>query len=164
MTTAEAGHDRRSLPRSWSFVGSAASNWDQLGSLFGVDRRVVLYRVSGQPLGESEEKRVRDLLAVVREIDRGNAVENRTFLLEKSADGRRPFDLLLSEELGEVVDLGKPGACPRREVPRVRRSSPSRVPLRPEILAGALQDGAYISKERIISATPISKKLWRRDK
>jgi hypothetical protein len=134
-------------------------NWDQLADIFRVDRRSVHFWASGKPLSRANEERLYDVLAVVRRIDRGSAAENRALLLEQQPDGTRPYDLLAAGRAGEVAAAFESQASPRRfhaaQGSSSRGSSPSRAPLPPEILAGALQDGTHLSKERILSATPI---------
>ena len=123
----------------------SGSTWEQLAELFGVSRRSLHFWASGKPQNSSNERRVQQLLATLRQIDRGSARENRAALFAVQPDGVIPFNLLREERYDDVIArLGR----------RVLSSRPTRRPLSPEVqarrrppkpdqLVGALHDTVH---------------------
>ena len=122
----------------------AGLTWEELGRLFGVSRRSVHFWASGRPLKAVNEQRVRGVLDVVREADRGDARSNRTVLFE-IAEGGTPFDLLALQRFDEARALLGPGPG-RRHVKLGElddAAKAERKPLPPAELIDALNDGVH---------------------
>jgi len=131
-----------SAQRIMSLKRLSGLTWEQVGRLFGVDRRSVHYWASGRSLGPGNEEWLGRLLSLLKTIDRGAATENRNLLLTPLEDGRLPLDLLGEGHFGFLLEaLGRgPG---RREPKKMILSEAERAarrPPAPEILVGALQD------------------------
>lgn len=119
--------------------------WEQLATLFGVARRSVHFWASGKPMNASNEERLSRLLSVVRYINRGSARATRAAIMTAQADGVRPFDLLVADELDEVLE--RVGAGPQTSTPTLTPLSAAaqaaRVPPPPAERIGALQDTVH---------------------
>ncbi len=112
--------------------------WEQLAELFEVSRRSVHFWASGQALSAGNEARLRQVLAVVRATDRGDAASNRAALLE--VHGRsRAFDLLREQRFEEARQLLGAGAGRGTdELPKLSNTAQAeRTPLSPEVLVDA---------------------------
>jgi DNA-binding transcriptional regulator YiaG len=121
--------------------------WDELADLFEVSRRSVHHWASGKPVTAEHDQHIRRTLAVIRQIDQGEARRTRDILLAPAADGILAFDLLKNEEFEDVVARG--GPTPTRVVPPLTELSPEarharRVP-RPAELVAALNDRPLLS-------------------
>lgn len=119
--------------------------WEQLARLFGVARRSVHFWVSGKPMNAANEERLGRLLAVVRNIDRGNARATRSVIVTALPDGLIPFDLLVKDEFDEV--MGRLGTGPQSYMPTLTPLSvaaqAARMPPSPDEYVGALQDTVH---------------------
>lgn len=89
--------------------------WEQLARLFGVAPRSVHFWASGKPLNAAHEERLGRVLAIIRQIDQGQARATRAALMTASSDGVIPFDLLMTDRFAEVT--GRLGASPPRPIP-----------------------------------------------
>lgn len=131
--------------------------WAQLARLFGVTRRSLHFWASGKPLTPANEERLNRVLAIVRKIDSGSPIANRTQLLTPDSDGRIMFDLLAEgryELLGSAVRGGVPTAF--RKGNRLSKTArAARDPYPPERLIDARQDRIHVEKPRLLSARPI---------
>jgi hypothetical protein len=119
--------------------------WDQMARIFGVSRRSLHFWASGQGLNTSNEERLNRLLAAIRKIYRGAAVETRSALLHPLPDGRLPFDLLVSGRYEEVVRiLGEGPGLHRRPAGGLSEiARDARRPFDPETLVSALPDKVH---------------------
>lgn len=129
--------------------------WEQLAKLFDVSRRTVHFWASGKALNAANEERLYRVLSTIRQIDRGSAQENRDALFTAQRDGVVPIDLLYVDRYSEVVDrLGY--ARPQRVLltPLSPEARASRTPMKPEILANALQGDVHrnVGRRRIARA------------
>lgn len=119
--------------------------WEQIARLLGVSRRSVHLWASGEPVRASHQERVQRLLAVLRQVDRGSATENRALLLNASADGALLFDVLADGRFEEALKLMKKG--PGRTRPVLTPLSPeerlARTPSLPEQLVDASGDRVH---------------------
>lgn len=119
--------------------------WDQIARLLGVSRRSVHFWASGEPVRASHHERVQRLLAVMRQIDRGTASENRALLLSAGVDGALPFDVLADGRFEEALELMKKG--PGRTRPTLTPLSPeeqlARTPPPPEQLVDASMERVH---------------------
>jgi DNA-binding transcriptional regulator YiaG len=118
--------------------------WEQLGQLFAVSRRSVHFWASGKPLNADNEKRLLQVLDIVRTADRGDARSTRSALLDVH-DGVSAFDLLVDERFDEArARLGVGAGRPRPVLGELSaEAKAARAPLRPEELVGALQDRVH---------------------
>lgn len=118
--------------------------WEQLSRLFGVSRRSIHFWASGKPLNAANEKRLLQVLGVVRDADRGDARSNRAALLEVH-DGTTSFDLLVAERFEEArATLGRGEGRPRPVVgPLSEEARAAREPLRPDELIDAEHDRVH---------------------
>jgi transcriptional regulator with XRE-family HTH domain len=131
--------------------------WDQLARLFGVSRRSLHFWASGKPMAPANEERLRQILRVLRRIDRGAASANRAALLGARPDGTTPFDLLVIRDDERVLSLLGPGEG-RTALPPVlsQEAQAARAPRPPEALVGALQDRIHPTTGRLLAAKSIA--------
>lgn len=123
--------------------------WEQLANLFDVSRRTVHFWASGKSLNSHNEEKLYRILAIVRQIDRGSAQENRDLLFTAQAGGDIPIDLLRAGYYEDVLRLLGTTAIERRALTPLSESARSmRMPNRPELLVGALQDRVQIGAGR----------------
>lgn len=132
-TPREAIHELRRL---------SGLTWEELASLFGVSRRSVHFWGSGERMSAENERKLFRLLGVIKKIDRGVARANRLALLMPDDQGHAPLDLLKEGRYDEVASRLAPATPARRLLqpsvsPEVEKA---RMPLPPDVLAGALQD------------------------
>ena len=134
--------------------------WEELGDLFGVSRRSVHHWANGKPVAASHGRPIHRMLAVVRQLDRGDQAGTRALLLavdrgmEVSA-----LDLLkrgrFDEAMGRIVDV--PALAPRR-VPLSRAARGARRPQAPALLLGAEQERPDVpAKARAVRARSTTK-------
>lgn len=116
--------------------------WDQLARLFEVSRRSLHFWASGKAMAPANEEHLQRMLATIRRIDRGAAIENRAALLSVLDDGSIPFDLLANGEYDRVVALIGIGQAAHRVVRRELsdEAKAARLPRPPEELVGTLED------------------------
>ncbi len=75
--------------------------WDQLGQLLEVSRRSVHFWASGKPPNARNEKRIMQVLDVVRAADRGSARSTRAAMMDAS-QGTTPFDMLAAQRFEDA--------------------------------------------------------------
>jgi transcriptional regulator with XRE-family HTH domain len=119
--------------------------WDQLAYLFGVSRRSIHLWMSGKPMNTSNEERLFKMLALLKELDCGNADENRELLLTPTEGEQRPIDLLAKEEFEKVREMLGAGVGRRRFVPTPLSASAweGRLPPKPEQLVDARYESVH---------------------
>lgn len=118
--------------------------WDQLARLLGVSRRTMHFWASGKSMASANEEHLQRVLAVLRQVDRGTAAENRTALLESGADGIPGLDLLTAKRYDRAVSLLGSGRATRISVPKLAAETiEARRPLPPQDLVGALHDTVH---------------------
>jgi len=119
--------------------------WEQLARLFGVAPRSVHFWASGKPLNAAHEERLGRVLAIIRQIDQGQARATRAALMTASSDGVIPFDLLMTDRFAEVT--GRLGASPPRPIPPrpplAEHARAARRPPPPNEQVGALHDTVH---------------------
>lgn len=94
--------------------------WQQAASLVGVQPRTLHNWAAGEKIAEKNLRRLGEILAVLRYIDRGYGEANRDLLLNTSDDGCTLFALLEAGEFERVKDkagrgvgrLGSPATLP----------------------------------------------------
>ena len=68
--------------------------WEELGYLFNVSRRSVHHWASGKTVSAKHDRLIRQMLAAIRHLDRGEAARTRALLLTTDAKGIAALDLL----------------------------------------------------------------------
>lgn len=135
--------------------------WEQLGELFDVSRRSVHFWASGKPLSVGNERRLMQILDVVRIADRGDARSTRAALFEVK-DGRTAYALLAAGRFEEARAILGGGA--RRPRPALAELSAdakaARKPLPPEMLIDAQHDRVHRDRGRARAARTVRNK-WR---
>lgn len=89
--------------------------WEELADVLGVTRRTLHLWANGQPINTINEKRVRDVLLVIRTLDRGAARQNRSLLISPQPEGGVFSDLLRGQRFNEA--LARAGRGPGRSIP-----------------------------------------------
>ena len=80
--------------------------WEELAALLSVTRRSLHLWANGGAINAPNERHVRDLLAAMRELDRGTARENRALLLAPLRDGDSTVgDLLRGRHFADALKL-----------------------------------------------------------
>jgi transcriptional regulator with XRE-family HTH domain len=128
--------------------------WEQLASVFGVDRRSVHLWASGRPMSAPNAERLNRVLAVLRRADRGTLSATRTWLLSPNSRGLLPLDLLRDGRFDEISMPGAAGTAPR-PAPLSDSARASRAPMPIEDLVAARQDRVHIEKGRLLAAVPL---------
>jgi len=118
--------------------------WEQLAELFDVSRRSVHFWASGQALSAGNEERLRQVLAVIRVMDRGSAASNRAALLEVRGE-ERALDLLREQRFEEAYRrLGTGAGRVTLDLPKLsKRALAEREPLPPDVLADAQEESIH---------------------
>ncbi len=132
--------------------------WEQLASLFEVTRRTVHFWASGKALNSINEEKLYRILSTVRQVDRGSAQENRDALFTAQAGGIAPIDLIRAGQYSEVVRLlGETSTKRPPLTPLSNEARGLRAPLKPEVLANALQDkiSSGTARTRVVRAARI---------
>jgi len=128
--------------------------WEQLASVFGVDRRSVHLWASGRPMSAPNAERLNRVLAVLRRADRGTMSTTKAWLHSPSSRGLLPLDLLREGRFDEI-------AMPDAAVTTPRAAPPSnavraaRAPRPLEDLVAARQDRVHIEKGKLLAAVPL---------
>ena len=106
--------------------------WEELGDLFGVNRRSLHYWANGKTVSASHDRTIRRMLAAVRHLDRGNQERTRTVLLtvDENLDVSR-FDLLRRGQFDEAV--GSIESVPQLEHQRIPLASTAWNERRPQV-------------------------------
>lgn len=90
--------------------------WEQLAALFNVSRRSIHFWASGNALNAENERRLLEVLHVVRDAWRGDARSTRTALLS-GTPGSTPFDLLKEERYADAASMLGAGVTPQKVRP-----------------------------------------------
>jgi transcriptional regulator with XRE-family HTH domain len=136
--------------------------WDQMASVFGVDRRSVHFWASGRAMNSVNAERLGRALAAVARIDQGDPTATRALLITPRADGRVPLDMLREGRFEELADAAVEPRALQKKAPRIARSAAdSRTPRSPAELLGAKQDslgtpaGKLIATKRLTPKKPV---------
>lgn len=89
--------------------------WEQIANLLGVSAKTVHNWMAGEMIAEKNLRRLGEIVAVLRYIDRGYGEANRETLLGVSFSGRTLFSLLADGEFETVK--AKAGMGPSRPTP-----------------------------------------------
>lgn len=128
--------------------------WNQLAQLLGVSRRSVHLWASGKPLSAYNEERLHRLLALLKQLDRGSADDNRRLLLTPLDQQGSPVELLATGKLEEVRNRLGPGLGVRKteRTPLAALAWEARLPPKPEQLVDALQDSIHREPDNVRGA------------
>lgn len=133
--------------------------WDQLASIFGVERRSVHFWASGRTMNASNAERLARVLAAVSRVDCGDPAVTRALLLTPTESGEVPLDLLREDRLSELARVPAPPAVLIRRAPPISaRAAAARAPRPPHQLLGAARDLAGVSPGRLIRAKRLTQK------
>jgi DNA-binding transcriptional regulator YiaG len=133
--------------------------WDQLASIFGVERRSVHFWASGRTMNASNAERLARVLAAVSRIDCGDPAVTRALLLTPTETGEVPLDLLREDRLSELSSMAAPPAFLVKRAPPISpRAAASRAPRPPHQLLGAARDLAGASPGKLIRAKRLTPK------
>jgi transcriptional regulator with XRE-family HTH domain len=127
--------------------------WEQLASVFGVDRRSVHLWASGRPMSAPNAERLNRILAVLRRSDRGTPSATREWLHTPTSQGVLPLDLLREGRFDQIVTPGALGVP--RPAPLSDAAKKARAPRPPEELVAARQDRVHVEKGKLIAAVPL---------
>ena len=83
--------------------------WAQLADVFGVSARAPFHWASGNAVSAENHKRLGQVLAAVKYVDRGSAEANRNLLLGSVPSGQTFLELLQIAEFDLVRQLAGPG-------------------------------------------------------
>ena len=130
--------------------------WEQLGQLLGVSRRSVHFWASGKPLNASNEKRLMQVLDIVRAADRGSARSMRAAMLD-SSHGTTPFDMLAAQRFNDArLILGQGHARLRPALAGLSvEAKAARRPLPPEELYDAKSERVHREPGRARAARAV---------
>lgn len=103
--------------------------WEQIATLFNVDRRSVHLWANGNAMHPKNEEKLGRILSVVLKIDRGFASMSRALLTTPTADGQLPLDMLAAGKFNAVVDAV--GKGPQATKLNIRISAEERAHRRP---------------------------------
>ena len=133
--------------------------WEQLGGLFDVSRRSAHFWASGKPLNAGNERRLMQVLDVVRAADRGDARSTRAHLFEMDG-GTNAFALLTAERFEDArAILGVGVARPRPALAELSAAAKAaRKPLPPEDLVDAQHDRVHRDHDRALAARTVRNK------
>lgn len=91
--------------------------WQHLARLFDVDRRAVHFWASGRPMTDANAEHLARIVALVRELERGDPARVREYLLAPRAGGELALDLLAAKRYDELASPPTP--------PQVRMRPPA---------------------------------------
>jgi hypothetical protein len=133
--------------------------WDQLASIFGVDRRSVHFWASGRAMNANNAERLARVLAAVARADRGDPSVTRAWLLTPTRDGRIPLDLLRQDDLSAFGAEGVGAVPPVKRAPSISaNAAAARAPRPPQELLDANQDPVPGAPARLIRSTRLTPK------
>ncbi len=133
--------------------------WDQLARVFNVSRRALHFWASGKAMTPSNEEHLQRLLAVIRQMDTGAPNSNRRLLLQASANGSLPLDLLAAGSYEQALAILALGGGERHGAvsEHAGTTRAGRSPRPPEELVGALQDRVHPSSGRLRATKAVSR-------
>lgn len=135
--------------------------WEEIGNLFRVSRRSVHNWANGRPTTAQHEHNIRQVLTIMRRLDRGSQEQNRNRLLTSIAGRPSLFELLQTERFHDVgALLGPTPLTQRRRRPLSQSALAVRRPPAPGQLLEAEQESPRIpaSRTRIANAVKASRK------
>ena len=135
--------------------------WEEIANLFRVSRRSAHNWANGRPTTAQHEHSIRQILSIIRRLDRGSQEQNRNRLLTGVAGRPSLFELLQTDRFHDVVALlGPTPVTQRRRRPLSQSALAVRRPPAPGQLLEAEQETPRIpaSRTRIANAVRTSGK------
>ena len=116
--------------------------WEELADLFDVSRRSVHHWANGKAITAKHDRMIRDMLAAVRHLDRGNRAGTRALLLTiDRSTGLSTLDLLKNGLFDEARSRAGTVQTPKpQRTPLSRAAQDARRPPSPVLLLGADQE------------------------
>lgn len=131
--------------------------WQKAAELVGVSAKTLHNWAAGERMAEKNLRKLGDLLAVLRFIDRGYSDANRDLLLSASIDGATLFSLI------RLGDFDRVKAEAGRGVGRVQPASPTRLAapnhMAPDHFGTALSASLADISDDIVPAAATGKRL-----
>ena len=90
--------------------------WEEIGNLFRVSRRSVYNWANGQATTAPHEHSIRQALKIIRRLDTGSQVQNRSLLLTQSSSGQSLFEILRANRFKDAAQLLAPSRERRRRL------------------------------------------------
>lgn len=84
-------------------------NWEEIADLLAVDRRSVHNWIKGAPVRDKNKMRIRDVLAALRYIDRGDATANRELLTQQLSNQKSGIENIRDGEFWRIDAELQPG-------------------------------------------------------
>ena len=116
--------------------------WQELGDLFEVSRRSVHHWANGKPVSAGNDRKIRRMLAAIRDFYQGNQLDTRASLLAvDQATGNSMLDLLQAGQFNDAAARISGVLAPEpHRVPLSQAAQDMRRPPVPALLVGAEQD------------------------
>jgi DNA-binding transcriptional regulator YiaG len=111
--------------------------WDQLASVFGVDRRSVHFWAAGRPMNAANAEKLAAVLSLVRRMAVGDPRATRTLLLTPTPSGVVPLDALRAGDLDRIAAPAAAPAVLKRPPAISSKARTARAPQSPERLLGS---------------------------
>ena len=129
--------------------------WEQLATLFKVDRRSVHFWASGRPMSAQNAENVSRILGVLRRADRGTPSATKAWLHSPDSRGLLPLDLLREGRFDDIEISTTAAAALAKPAPLSAAARKRRAPRPPAELVAAREDRAHIEKGKLIAAVPL---------
>ena len=127
--------------------------WEQLATMFGVDRRSVHLWAAGRPMSAPNAERLNRVLVAIRRLDQGSPSATRAWLHTPAAQGSLPLDLL-REGRFEEIPVSTSRVISPRPAPLSDAAKAARAPRPPHEVIAARQGRVHIERGKLITAVP----------
>ena len=116
--------------------------WEEMGDLFDVSRRSIHHWASGKPVSTRRERALRQALAAIRRLDRGDQAGTRARLLAVDhSTGLSALDMMREGRFDEITARTEGARAPDPlRIPLSRKARKTRRPPPPPFLLEAEQD------------------------
>ena len=116
--------------------------WEEMGDLFDVSRRSIHHWASGKPVSTRRERALRQALAAIRRLDRGDQAGTRARLLAVDHyTGLSALDMMREGRFDEITARTEGARAPDPlRIPLSRKARKTRRPPPPPFLLEAEQD------------------------
>lgn len=132
-------------------------SWQHLARLFGVDRRSIHFWASGRTMSDGNAEHLARVVALLRQLDRGDPARTREWLLAPSAGGELPLDLLTQKRYAEVAAPTHVSPAYKRPPALSTEASAHRLPTKPsQLLQGTAPSKSATG--RLLASSPIKTK------
>lgn len=154
---AERGKDAAST-KLYELRRFTGLTWEQLAQMLGTSRRTLHLWANGGAISPANRERLGRTLAAIKNIDRGNATDNRDLLLRDAGDGGILLDVFSRGESDKAVALAGvgPGRPDRALTPLAAGERARRAPRPPVELLDARHDRLHDSDGKLVSARRIT--------